>query len=163
MDAEYLIIYQYFRGLLALLPFCDMHFLFFQDLILEINELRYRLTELESEKLQYEKKLKSTKVSCCRDVHTFAHSLCVYLANSSRLTSYSFLAVYVSSGLVLSNLSCSQNTVIKNDLLCHQRFQLTSLTHLVSQSFSYKSADTITCQLFSSCKNLQNKIFTLVS
>lgn len=42
-------------------------FLFFfspcQDLILEINELRYRLTELETEKLQYEKKLKSTKVS----------------------------------------------------------------------------------------------------
>ncbi|XP_027128645.1 liprin-beta-1b isoform X3 [Larimichthys crocea] len=32
-----------------------------EDLILEINELRYRLTELESEKLQYEKKLKSTK------------------------------------------------------------------------------------------------------
>uniref|UniRef100_A0A669F4A2 PPFIA binding protein 1b n=1 Tax=Oreochromis niloticus TaxID=8128 RepID=A0A669F4A2_ORENI len=34
-----------------------------EDLILEINELRYRLTELETEKLQYEKKLKSTKVS----------------------------------------------------------------------------------------------------
>ncbi|XP_038590755.1 liprin-beta-1b isoform X6 [Micropterus salmoides] len=32
-----------------------------EDLILEINELRYRFTELESEKLQYEKKLKSTK------------------------------------------------------------------------------------------------------
>ncbi|KAM9854881.1 liprin-beta-1b isoform 2-T2 [Aulostomus maculatus] len=32
-----------------------------EDVILEINELRYRLTELESEKLQYEKKLKSTK------------------------------------------------------------------------------------------------------
>ncbi|KAM7414345.1 hypothetical protein PAMA_019252 [Pampus argenteus] len=32
-----------------------------EDLILEIDELRYRLTELESEKLQYEKKLKSTK------------------------------------------------------------------------------------------------------
>ncbi|XP_034541635.1 liprin-beta-1b isoform X3 [Notolabrus celidotus] len=32
-----------------------------EDLILEINELRYRLTELESEKQQYEKKLKSTK------------------------------------------------------------------------------------------------------
>ncbi|XP_035521073.1 liprin-beta-1b isoform X9 [Morone saxatilis] len=32
-----------------------------EDLILEINELRYRLTDLESEKLQYEKKLKSTK------------------------------------------------------------------------------------------------------
>lgn len=35
----------------------------FQDFILEINELRYRVTELENEKLQYEKKLKSTKVS----------------------------------------------------------------------------------------------------
>lgn len=34
----------------------------FQDLILENNELRYRLTELESEKQQYEKKLKTTKV-----------------------------------------------------------------------------------------------------
>uniref|UniRef100_A0AAQ5XXP1 SAM domain-containing protein n=1 Tax=Amphiprion ocellaris TaxID=80972 RepID=A0AAQ5XXP1_AMPOC len=32
-----------------------------KDLILEINELRYRLTDLENEKLQYEKKLKSTK------------------------------------------------------------------------------------------------------
>ncbi|XP_015259804.1 PREDICTED: liprin-beta-1 isoform X2 [Cyprinodon variegatus] len=32
-----------------------------EDLILELNELRYRLTELESEKLQCEKKLKSTK------------------------------------------------------------------------------------------------------
>ncbi|XP_054475828.1 liprin-beta-1b isoform X2 [Anoplopoma fimbria] len=32
-----------------------------EDFILEINELRYRLTELESEKQQYEKKLKSTK------------------------------------------------------------------------------------------------------
>ncbi|XP_039881291.1 liprin-beta-1b isoform X10 [Simochromis diagramma] len=32
-----------------------------EDLILEINELRYRLTELETDKLQYEKKLKSTK------------------------------------------------------------------------------------------------------
>jgi len=41
---------------------------YFQDLILEINELRYRLTELESEKQQYEKKLKSTKVSCNRNV-----------------------------------------------------------------------------------------------
>lgn len=36
---------------------------FFQDFILEINEQRYRITELENEKLQYEKKLKSTKVS----------------------------------------------------------------------------------------------------
>lgn len=41
---------------------------YFQDLILEINELRYRLTELESEKVQYEKKLKSTKVSFHRRV-----------------------------------------------------------------------------------------------
>ncbi|XP_068168426.1 liprin-beta-1b isoform X2 [Antennarius striatus] len=32
-----------------------------EDLVLEINEMRYRLTELETEKLQYEKKLKSTK------------------------------------------------------------------------------------------------------
>ncbi|XP_031718841.1 liprin-beta-1b isoform X9 [Anarrhichthys ocellatus] len=32
-----------------------------EDFILEINELRYRLTELESEKQQYEKKLRSTK------------------------------------------------------------------------------------------------------
>lgn len=43
---------------------------FFQDLILEINELRYRMTELESEKLQYEKKLKSTKVSFQRNLCT---------------------------------------------------------------------------------------------
>lgn len=28
-----------------------------------MNELRYRVTELENEKLQYEKKLKCTKVS----------------------------------------------------------------------------------------------------
>ncbi|XP_056907981.1 liprin-beta-1b isoform X3 [Takifugu flavidus] len=33
-----------------------------EDFILEINELRYRITELENEKLQYEKKLKSTKL-----------------------------------------------------------------------------------------------------
>uniref|UniRef100_A0A671XPA8 PPFIA binding protein 1b n=1 Tax=Sparus aurata TaxID=8175 RepID=A0A671XPA8_SPAAU len=33
-----------------------------EDLILEMNELRYRLTDLEGEKLQYEKKLKSTKL-----------------------------------------------------------------------------------------------------
>lgn len=32
-----------------------------EDLILEMNELRYRVAELENEKLQYEKKLKSTK------------------------------------------------------------------------------------------------------
>ncbi|XP_016888697.1 liprin-beta-1b isoform X2 [Cynoglossus semilaevis] len=31
-----------------------------EDLILEINELRYRLTDMESEKILYEKKLKST-------------------------------------------------------------------------------------------------------
>lgn len=30
---------------------------------MEINELRYRISEMESERLQYEKKLKSTKVS----------------------------------------------------------------------------------------------------
>lgn len=40
-----------------------MTLVFSQDLILEMNELRYRMTELEGEKLQYEKKLKSTKVS----------------------------------------------------------------------------------------------------
>lgn len=48
---------------------CTVYF-FFQDLILEINELRYRMTELESEKLQYEKKLKSTKVSFQRNLWT---------------------------------------------------------------------------------------------
>ncbi|XP_041746587.1 liprin-beta-1 isoform X2 [Coregonus clupeaformis] len=32
-----------------------------EDMGLEINELRYRVTEMESERLQYEKKLKSTK------------------------------------------------------------------------------------------------------
>ncbi|XP_041694033.1 liprin-beta-1 isoform X6 [Coregonus clupeaformis] len=32
-----------------------------EDMVLEINELRYRVTEMESERLQYEKKLKSTK------------------------------------------------------------------------------------------------------
>lgn len=32
-----------------------------EDLILEINELRYRMTDLETEKLQYEKKVKTTK------------------------------------------------------------------------------------------------------
>uniref|UniRef100_A0A671KTZ9 Liprin-beta-1-like n=1 Tax=Sinocyclocheilus anshuiensis TaxID=1608454 RepID=A0A671KTZ9_9TELE len=34
-----------------------------EGLILEIDELRYRISELENERLQYEKKLKSTKVS----------------------------------------------------------------------------------------------------
>ena len=34
-----------------------------QELILEVNELRYRLQEMESDRIQYEKKLKSTKVS----------------------------------------------------------------------------------------------------
>uniref|UniRef100_A0A673X9J2 PPFIA binding protein 1b n=1 Tax=Salmo trutta TaxID=8032 RepID=A0A673X9J2_SALTR len=34
-----------------------------EDMVLEMNELRYRVTEMESERLQYEKKLKSTKVS----------------------------------------------------------------------------------------------------
>uniref|UniRef100_A0A674EZY7 PPFIA binding protein 1b n=1 Tax=Salmo trutta TaxID=8032 RepID=A0A674EZY7_SALTR len=32
-----------------------------QDMGMEINELRYKVTEMESERLQYEKKLKSTK------------------------------------------------------------------------------------------------------
>ncbi|XP_024235557.1 liprin-beta-1b isoform X1 [Oncorhynchus tshawytscha] len=32
-----------------------------EDMVLEMNELRYRVTEMESEKVQYEKKLKSTK------------------------------------------------------------------------------------------------------
>uniref|UniRef100_A0A673X153 PPFIA binding protein 1b n=1 Tax=Salmo trutta TaxID=8032 RepID=A0A673X153_SALTR len=32
-----------------------------EDMVLEMNELRYRVTEMESERLQYEKKLKSTK------------------------------------------------------------------------------------------------------
>lgn len=66
-----------------------MHFVFFQDLILEINKLRYRLTDLESEKLQYEKKLKSTKVSCHREFYT----LCVYMKNHSVLPCHYFLAV----------------------------------------------------------------------
>uniref|UniRef100_A0A8C7VY14 PPFIA binding protein 1b n=1 Tax=Oncorhynchus mykiss TaxID=8022 RepID=A0A8C7VY14_ONCMY len=34
-----------------------------EDMVLEMNELRYRVTEMESERVQYEKKLKSTKVS----------------------------------------------------------------------------------------------------
>uniref|UniRef100_A0A4W5LVU2 PPFIA binding protein 1b n=1 Tax=Hucho hucho TaxID=62062 RepID=A0A4W5LVU2_9TELE len=34
-----------------------------EDMGLEINELRYKVTEMESERLQYEKKLKSAKVS----------------------------------------------------------------------------------------------------
>lgn len=39
-------------------------FLFFpQDLIQEINELRLRVGEMDNERLQYEKKLKTTKVS----------------------------------------------------------------------------------------------------
>ncbi|KAM6937741.1 liprin-beta-1b isoform 2-T2 [Xenentodon cancila] len=41
--------------------FTDDRFRDSEDLILEISELRYRVTEMESEKLQYEKKLKSTK------------------------------------------------------------------------------------------------------
>ncbi|KAK1888397.1 Liprin-beta-1 [Dissostichus eleginoides] len=40
---------------------CELHCRNSEDLILEINELRYRMTDLEGEKLQYEKKLKSTK------------------------------------------------------------------------------------------------------
>lgn len=34
-----------------------------QDLIQEINELRLRVGEMDNERLQYEKKLKTTKVS----------------------------------------------------------------------------------------------------
>lgn len=40
-----------------------------QGLILEINELRYRISEMENERLQYEKKLKSTKVSLMIDIY----------------------------------------------------------------------------------------------
>lgn len=43
-----------------------------------MNELRYRLTDLEGEKLQYEKKLKSTKVSCHREVVTLFYDLRFY-------------------------------------------------------------------------------------
>uniref|UniRef100_A0A8C5FKP7 PPFIA binding protein 1b n=1 Tax=Gadus morhua TaxID=8049 RepID=A0A8C5FKP7_GADMO len=41
-----------------------------EELILEVNELRYRLQEMESDRIQYEKKLKSTKVIlfCVSDV-----------------------------------------------------------------------------------------------
>lgn len=35
----------------------------FQGLMQEINDLRLRISEMDSERLQYEKKLKSTKVS----------------------------------------------------------------------------------------------------
>lgn len=40
----------------------------FQGLILEINELRYRMSEMENDRLQYEKKLKAAKVSLVMDV-----------------------------------------------------------------------------------------------
>uniref|UniRef100_A0A671KSY8 Liprin-beta-1-like n=1 Tax=Sinocyclocheilus anshuiensis TaxID=1608454 RepID=A0A671KSY8_9TELE len=39
-----------------------------EGLILEIDELRYRISELENERLQYEKKLKSTKVNLSPNV-----------------------------------------------------------------------------------------------
>lgn len=51
-----------------------MGFFPFQGLILEINELRYRISEMENERLQYEKKLKSTKVSLMIGIY-----LCVLL------------------------------------------------------------------------------------
>lgn len=57
-------------------------FFFPQDFILEINELRYRITELENEKLQYEKKLKSTKVSS--DEHVIYQTVHCYRGNMSR-------------------------------------------------------------------------------
>lgn len=59
---------------------------FFQDFILEINELRYRITELENEKLQYEKKLKSTKVSF--DKNIINQTVYSYHGNISRYSSF---------------------------------------------------------------------------
>lgn len=56
----------------------------FQDFILEINELRYRITELENEKLQYEKKLKSTKVSSQVYAYIISWTVHNYHANTSR-------------------------------------------------------------------------------
>lgn len=41
----------------------DLVFPLAQDLIQEINELRLRVGEMDNERLQYEKKLKTTKVS----------------------------------------------------------------------------------------------------
>lgn len=52
--------------LFYLLNFCvvsDLVFSLAQDLIQEINELRLRVGEMDNERLQYEKKLKTTKVS----------------------------------------------------------------------------------------------------
>lgn len=56
---------------LAILLFCSLKFFVAsgclfpstQDLIQEINELRLRVGEMDNERLQYEKKLKTTKVS----------------------------------------------------------------------------------------------------
>lgn len=55
----------------AIVLFCLLNFFvvsglvfpFTQDLIQEINELRLRVGEMDNERLQYEKKLKTTKVS----------------------------------------------------------------------------------------------------
>lgn len=46
-----------------------MGFFPLQGLSLEINELRYRISEMETERMQYEKKLKSTKVSWMIDIY----------------------------------------------------------------------------------------------
>uniref|UniRef100_A0A8C2YDT9 PPFIA binding protein 1 n=1 Tax=Coturnix japonica TaxID=93934 RepID=A0A8C2YDT9_COTJA len=50
-------------GLLIFLLVSGLVFSFTQDLIQEINELRLRVGEMDNERLQYEKKLKTTKVS----------------------------------------------------------------------------------------------------
>lgn len=42
-----------------------------QGLVQEISDLRLRVSEMDSEKLQYEKKLKSTKVSFLHCKHTW--------------------------------------------------------------------------------------------
>lgn len=55
---------------------CDLFmwaFFLLQGLILEINELRYRMSEMENERVQYEKKLKSTKVSLMINVISFSY------------------------------------------------------------------------------------------
>jgi len=49
--------------LLIFLLVSGLVFAFTQDLIQEINELRLRVGEMDNERLQYEKKLKTTKVS----------------------------------------------------------------------------------------------------
>uniref|UniRef100_A0A8C9FYY2 Liprin-beta-1/2 coiled-coil domain-containing protein n=1 Tax=Pavo cristatus TaxID=9049 RepID=A0A8C9FYY2_PAVCR len=49
--------------LLIFLLVSGLVFSFTQDLIQEINELRLRVGEMDNERLQYEKKLKTTKVS----------------------------------------------------------------------------------------------------